>query len=150
MGNVAKYNICKGVSTLLTIGTPIVTLLCYGGFFRQRSETAISAAGIFAILFAALFFKDKIAENFKCPSTLIISSVLFVIIILIENILQPIKTVCIATIIASGLDEVTFKRMYKNLELLFPENAKQFKHVGFIMCKTSTLMEEHTNEQRHS
>ena len=64
MKPVAKYNTCKGVSTVLTVGTPIITLLCCGDMFVHKSSTAISAAGMFGILIAALFLKDKIAENF--------------------------------------------------------------------------------------
>ena len=60
MKNVAKYNIFKGVSTLLTFGTPLLTLSCCGDFFVHRSETAISAAGIFAIVICLLLFKDKV------------------------------------------------------------------------------------------
>ena len=50
MKTVAKYNICKGVSDVLTLGTPITTLLLCSDFFIHRSDTAISAAGIFVII----------------------------------------------------------------------------------------------------
>ena len=78
MKTVAKYNTFKGVSTGLTIGTPIVTLICCGEMFVHRSDTAISAAGIFAILFSFLFFKDKIIEKFKSPSALVLSIAILV------------------------------------------------------------------------
>ena len=79
MKTVAKYNICKGVSTLLTMGTPIVTLACCGSFFRERSSTAISAAGLMVILISLLFAKDKIAENFKAPSAFAIAGIVLVL-----------------------------------------------------------------------
>ena len=143
--SVLKYNAFKGVSTLLTVGTPLITLACCGDMFVHRSETAISAAGVFAILIAALFFKDKIAEKFKSPSALVISIAVFVLCVLIENIILPIKYVCVATIAASGIDELTFKSWYKKVERSFPVCIDDYKHVGFIFTSTQKLIEENND-----
>lgn len=142
MKQVGKYNTFKGISTLLTIGTPIITLACCGDFFVQRSETAISAAGVFAILIALLFAKDKLAEKIKTPSAFIISAAVLVIIVVVENILLPMKYVCIATMIASGVDELTFKRMYKALECKMPQCWQAYEHFGFIFAKTQDIFDE--------
>lgn len=139
MKQVAKYNTYKGVSTALTIGTPIVTLACCGDFFVHRSDTAISAAGMFALFIVVLLFKDKFAENLKMPSAFILSSVMFILLIMVEKIMLPMKYVCIATMISTGIDELTFKRFYKQIELLLPEQAQAFKHVGFIFTTTKNL-----------
>lgn len=153
MKEVGKYNTFKGISTLLTIGTPIITLACCGDFFVQRSETAISAAGVFAILIALLFAKDKLAEKIKSPSAFIISAAVLVIIVMVENILLPMKYVCIATMIASGVDELTFKRMYKALECKMPQCWQAYEHFGFIFAKTQDIFDEvqkevNKNEER--
>ena len=153
MKEVGKYNTFKGISTLLTIGTPIITLACCGDFFVQRSETAISAAGVFAILIALLFAKDKLAEKIKSPSAFIISAAVLVIIVMVENILLPMKYVCIATMIASGVDELTFKRMYKALECKMPQCWQAYEHFGFIFAKTQDIFDEvqkevNNNEER--
>lgn len=153
MKQVGKYNTFKGISTLLTIGTPIITLACCGDFFVQRSETAISAAGVFAILIALLFAKDKLAEKIKSPSAFIISAAVLVIIVMVENILLPMKYVCIATMIASGVDELTFKRMYKALECKMPQCWQAYEHFGFIFAKTQDIFDEvqkevNKNEER--
>lgn len=153
MKQVGKYNTFKGISTLLTIGTPIITLACCGDFFVQRSETAISAAGVFAILIALLFAKDKLAEKIKSPSAFIISAAVLVIIVMVENILLPMKYVCIATMIASGVDELTFKRMYKALECKMPQCWQAYEHFGFIFAKTQDIFDEvqkevNTNEEK--
>ena len=142
MKSVAKYNAFKGVSTALTVGTPLITLACCGDFFVHRTETAISAAGLFAILIAALFFKDKIAEKFKSPSALIISIAVLILCVLIENIILPVKYVCIATIASSGIDELTFKNWYKRIENAFPERVGDYKHAGFVFTTTQKLIEE--------
>lgn len=146
MKTVAKYNTSKAVSTVLSVGTPLITLACCGDFFVHRSETAISAAGIFAILIAMLFFKDKIAEKFKSPSALVVSIVVLVLILLVENILYPVKCVCIATIAACGVDELTFKSWYKKIEKGLPENSDVYKHFGFIFTTTQKLMSEEKTE----
>ncbi len=153
MKQVGKYNTFKGISTLLTIGTPIITLACCGDFFVQRSETAISAAGVFAILIALLFAKDKLAEKIKSPSAFIISAAVLIIIVVVENILLPMKYVCIATMIASGVDELTFKRMYKALECKMPQCWQAYEHFGFIFAKTQDIFDEvqkevNKNEER--
>ena len=153
MKQVGKYNTFKGISTLLTIGTPIITLACCGDFFVQRSETAISAAGVFAILIALLFAKDKLAEKIKSPSAFIISAAVLIIIVMVENILLPMKYVCIATMIASGVDELTFKRMYKALECKMPQCWQAYEHFGFIFAKTQDIFDEvqkevNKNEER--
>lgn len=142
MKQVGKYNTFKGISTLLTIGTPIITLACCGDFFVERPATAISAAGVFAILIALLFAKDKLAEKIKTPSAFIISAAVLVIIVVLENILLPMKYVCIATMIASGVDELTFKRMYKALECKMPQCWQAYEHFGFIFAKTQDIFDE--------
>lgn len=153
MKEVGKYNTFKGISTLLTMGTPIITLACCGDFFVERPATAISAAGVFAILIALLFAKDKLAEKIKTPSAFIISAAVLVIIVVVENILLPMKYVCIATMIASGVDELTFKRMYKALECKMPQCWQAYEHFGFIFAKTQDIFDEvqkevNTNEER--
>ena len=153
MKQVGKYNTFKGISTLLTMGTPIITLACCGDFFVERPATAISAAGVFAILIALLFAKDKLAEKIKTPSAFIISAAVLVIIVVVENILLPMKYVCIATMIASGVDELTFKRMYKALECKMPQCWQAHEHFGFIFAKTQDIFEEvqkevNKNEER--
>ena len=142
MKQVGRYNTFKGISTLLTIGTPIITLACCGDFFVERPATAISAAGVFAILIALLFAKDKLAEKIKTPSAFIISAAVLVIIVVVENILLPMKYVCIATMIASGVDELTFKRMYKALECKMPQCWQAYEHFGFIFAKTQDIFDE--------
>lgn len=142
MKEVGKYNTFKGISTLLTIGTPIITLACCGDFFVERPATAVSAAGVFAILIALLFAKDKLAEKIKTPSAFIISAAVLVIIVVVENILLPMKYVCIATMIASGVDELTFKRMYKALECKMPQCWQAYEHFGFIFAKTQDIFDE--------
>ena len=139
MKPVAKYNIFKGVSTLLTIGTPIVTLSCCGDFFIHRTDTSISAAGMFVLILLIGLFKDKLAENFKMPSAFILSTVCLVLVCLVENIMIPIKYVCIATMIATGVDEVTCKRIYKNVELKLPASAQSSKHFGFLFTSSDKL-----------
>lgn len=153
MKQVGKYNTFKGISTLLTIGTPIITLACCGDFFVERPATAISAAGVFAILIALLFAKDKLAEKIKTPSAFIISAAVLVIIVVVENIILPMKYVCIATMIASGVDELTFKRMYKALECKMPQCWQAYEHFGFIFAKTQDIFDEvqkevNKNEER--
>lgn len=153
MKQVGKYNTFKGISTLLTMGTPIITLACCGDFFVERPATAISAAGVFAILIALLFAKDKLAEKIKTPSAFIISAAVLVIIVVVENILLPMKYVCIATMIASGVDELTFKRMYKALECKMPQCWQAYEHFGFIFAKTQDIFdtvqkEVNNNEER--
>ena len=148
MGTVAKYNLCKGISTLLTLGTPLITLMCCGDMFVHRSETALSAAGIFAILVTLLIFKDKIAEKWKTPSAFVISAIVFVLLLLVENIMVPMRYVCIMTMLATTIDEFTFKRLYKRFEVILPKEAELFKHVGFIFTTTKQLNELYPREAR--
>ena len=140
MKPVLKYNICKAVSTVLTVGTPIITLCSCSQLFIHRSDTAVSAAGVFAILLSLLFLKDKIMKNFKMPSAFIISICLLVMLSLVESLLAPLKYVCIATICTTGIDELTFKRWYKSLELTFPKGYESVQMFGFITVTTDKLM----------
>lgn len=142
MTTVAKYNTCKAVSTVLTFGTPIITLAASGDLFIHQADTAISAAGIFAILLSALFAKDKIAEQFKAPSGLVVAIVVLVLTLFLEHLLVPIKYVCFATICACGVDELTFKAWYKQAAKGLPASAEEYKHIGFIWAKWETLQGE--------
>lgn len=148
MKPILKYNLYKGVSTVLTVGTPIITLLCCGDMFVHKSSTAISAAGMFGILIAVLFLKDKIAESFKVPSAFIVSAVALVFIYLVKNILEPMEYICWATLITSGVDEVTFKQFYKAIELSFPKSVNAYKHIGFIFGTSDKLLGDNVNEDK--
>lgn len=139
MSNVAKYNTYKGISTVLTIGTPITTLAVCGAEIVTPAGK-ISFAGVMVILLTLLFAKDKIAENFKVPSAFVISFIGLLLILLIENILVPIKAVFIATMVTSGIDELTFKNFYKQIEALLPEQTKIFKKFGFIFASSEKIM----------
>ena len=139
MKPVAKYNTCKGISTVLTLGTPITTLAICGAEIITPAGK-ISFAGVMVILITLLFAKDKLAENFKVPSAFVVSIVGLMLILLIENILVPIKAVFIATMITSGIDELTFKSFYKQIEALLPEQAKVFKKFGFIFASSEKIL----------
>nr|DAR14317.1 MAG TPA: hypothetical protein [Caudoviricetes sp.] len=148
MKPIAKYNTFKGISTVLTVGTPIITLACCSDMFVHRSETAISAAGMFGLLLAALLLKDKIAENFKAPSAFIISAIGIIFVAMMKNILEPIEYMCWATLITSGVDEITFKQFYKVLEAQFPESIQVYKKFGFIFGKSDNLIGGTENEAK--
>lgn len=139
MGVVARYNIYKSISTILTIGAPLLSLASCSELFVHRSETAISAAGVFAILFALLFFKDKLLENFKAPSPLIISICGLIILHLIENIIYPMKIVFWVTVVSTGIDELTFRRLYKGIERTFGDGLNDYKRFGFLFIRSSAL-----------
>lgn len=140
MKSVAKYNLFKGLSTVCTMGTPLITLLLCGDFIKKTPNASVSASGVFVLLLMFMFFKDKILENFKMPPTFILCLIIFIGVVLIENILMPIKTICIVTMATSGIDEFTFKKFYKKLERSFPDNVDDYKHVGFIFTTTSNLL----------
>lgn len=140
MNTVGKYNIFKAVSTVLTVGTPIITLCSCSDLFVHRSETAVSAAGVFAILLSAFFLKDKLMSNFKLPSAFILSAIMLVLLTLIESLILPLKYVSIATLCTTGIDELTFKRWYKSLELTFPKGYESVQLFGFVTVNTDTLM----------
>lgn len=145
MKPVAKYNIFKGVSTFLTVGTPIITLSCMGDLFVHRADTAISACGVFAILLSLLFAKDKILEQFKSPSAFKVALVGLVLIYIAENIIFPLKCVFWATLATTAVDEVSFKRLYKKVEKAFP-NLEDYKHIGFIFTTSKNLLKEQSDE----
>lgn len=139
MKQVAKYNTYKAVSTVLTVGTPIATLACCGDFFVHRSDTAISAAAVFAFLLSMLFVKDKMLEFLKSPTALKVAIIGFVFCVVLQNLITPLQWVFGMTIAASAVDELTFKRWYKAIAVSFPEKYKQYEHFGFMFCKTETL-----------
>ena len=147
MGKVAKYNLFKAISLVLTAGSPIIALACCSDLFVHRSDTAVSAAGMFAIFIAAFIFKDKLAENFKVPPTFVIAGVGLVLVVMIERLLLPIKLVCIITIVTSLIDEVSFKQICKHMDMTLPEETKLYKKAGFIFTTSKRLLgTEESNE----
>lgn len=139
MRNVAKYNSYKGVSSVLTFGTPIITLACTGNFFVHQPETAISAGAMFVLLICLFFAKDKFMEHFKMPGPFVLCAVSLVLISVIENIVIPVKAICITTMIASGIDEFTFKKWYKQIERKLPDEAQDCKKFGFLFTTSNKL-----------
>lgn len=141
MSNVSKYNIFKGVSTILTIGTPIITLICNKNFFVQRSDSAISAAAVLAILISAIFCKDKLLEKLRTPAPVIICGAMLIFIYILENLFYPMKIVCWVTLAVTLVDELTFRKWYKTVEKKLPKTANDYKHFGFV-CATLNKLEE--------
>lgn len=137
MGKIAKYNICKAISTLCTVGAPIITLATCSELFVHDAGTSLSAAGVFALLISVFFAKDKILENFKAPSAFLLALVSFIFIVMVENILLPMKTVCIVTMVTAGVDELTFKNIYKRIRRLLPDEVSAYEHFGFLFTTSS-------------
>lgn len=141
---VSKYNLFKALSILETCVPSLLVALSYKDSVVSSSGASISFVGIIGVLMALLFFKDKIAENFKMPSPFIVASILFLIIILIENLLIPVKFTCLVVMISCGIDELTFKRIYKKIEYQMPDKSEAHKFMGFYTCKSDTLLGDNT------
>lgn len=141
MKKVFKYNLFKSLSLLVTCVPSFLVTAYYGDFIIRDSKATISFAGVMSILVAVLFLKNKIAENFKVPSPFIVACVLFFLTILIEHILLQVKMTCLVIMISTGIDELSFKRIYKSIEVLMPEKIKAYKHLGFYICKSDKLKE---------
>lgn len=142
---VSKYNSLKAISLLLTVGTPSAIMILSNVALADTPAGAISIMGVISIMLAMFFAKDKIAENIKMPSPLVAAIILFVIIILLENIIVLAKYTCIAMIAICGIDELTFKNWYKTLEKKFIKehtniDINDYKKLGFIITTTKTLL----------
>ena len=140
MGEIGKYNLFKLLSILITCIPTLAVAFSYSDMIVHDSGASISLTAIIGILIAALFLKNKIAENFKLSSPLIVAGILLGIILLVEQILIPAKFTCLAVVISCAVDELSFKRIYKRIELRLPEKSQAYKHFGFYACKTETLM----------
>lgn len=147
MKRVAKYNTCKAFSTVLTVGTPVATMACCGDMFIHRSDTAISAAAVFAFLLSLLFVKDKILSFIKSPTALKISVIGLVCCVVLGNLIDTLKIVFFMTILASVVDEITFKRIYNNILFGMPEKYEQFLKFGFLCTTTKKIEELETKEE---
>ena len=146
MKEICKYNIFKALSILITSIPTLLVALSFGNDIIQSSSKSISFTGLVGIFLAFLFLKNKIAENFKLPSPFIVSAVLFVLILFVESIIIPVKMTCLTVMIVCGIDELTFKRIYKRIELLLPDKKEAYKHLGFYVCKTETILGDLNDE----
>ena len=142
MATVAKYNTVKGVSTAANVGAPFIALLFCGDFIVEQPARAISTAGIIVLIIGLFLIKDKLLEAFKIKPVMVFSGLVLILAIMMENIIAPVKVVCIVALATSGIDALTFERWYKAIEKALPEAAQDKKHLGFIFAKTQTLMEE--------
>lgn len=150
MKPVAKYNTYKALSTVITVGTPIATMACCGDMFVHRSDTALSAAAVFAFLLSLLFVKDKILNFIKSPTALKVAVTGFVFCVVVGNLIETLRIVFGMTIAACAVDEFTFKRWYNAIVLQFPENYKQYEKFGFLFTHTNTLIPEVTTNEEPS
>lgn len=141
MKPVAKYNLLKGASTVLTVGTPIATLACCGDFIVHRSDTALSAAGVVVLIISVYLLKDKLAEKFK-PKLWAICLIGIALIEMIKSIIMPVEMVLIATAAATGLDAATFSRFYKQLYPKLGDAAIDHTFVGYVFTTSQKLAQE--------
>ena len=146
MKQVGKYNVFKALSIFVTCVPTTITSFYFSKDMIKNSGQSISLVGVIGILIAILFLKNKIAENIKFPSPFVFATILFVIIVMIEQILYPVKCVCLVTMVVTGIDELSFKRIYKRLELFFSNTAPAYKHFGFYCCKTEKILCETKEE----
>lgn len=142
MKSVAKYNICKAVSTVLTVGTPIITLACNGDIIVESSGKSMSAAAVFAFLLSLIFVKDKLLEFIKSPTALKVAIIGFVFCVVVGDLIDTLKIVFALTIAASVVDELTFKKIYTSLTYNFPENYKQYEKFGFLFTTSDNLYKD--------
>lgn len=142
MKTVAKYNTCKAISTVLTVGTPIATLACSGDIIVETSGKSVSAAAVFAFLLSLLFVKDKLLEFVKSPTALKVAIIGFVFCVVVGDLIETLKIVFGLTIAASALDELTFKKIYTSLMYQLPENYKQYEKFGFLFTTSSKLFKD--------
>lgn len=141
MTRVAKYNTCKAVSMVLTMGTPIVTLFSCSTLYIHRSETTLSAAGVLMFIILGFLFKDKLLENFKLPSPLIFCLCGLAFSLMVQSIMTTIIYMFATSVIATGIDTFTFRSVCKKYDILFPKKTEAYKHFGFIFAKNSTIEE---------
>lgn len=146
MREVGKYNLFKSLSILITCVPPIITAYLLGDLIVYDAGASMSLAAILAICTVLFFLKNKILENFKVPSAFTISLILFILFITVEQIIIPAKYLCGVVMVCTGIDELSFKRIYKRIEVLLPEKREAYKHFGFYFCKTSTLLGDKDNE----
>ena len=139
MKQVAKYNLFKTFSMLITCVPTLYVSYYFTRDVVKYPGQSVSLAGVIGILIAVAFMKDKLAENFKIPSPFVASTVIFICIVAIEKILIAVKFTCLTTMIVCAIDELTFKRIYKRIEILMPEDKQAYKHLGFYFCKSETL-----------
>ena len=139
MKGIMKYNLFKIGSTVLTLGVPTGTLALCSQFYKDIGSASTAAGAVFMGFIALFFLKDKIAENFKCPSGLVLAITTLAVALIIHLILVPIVYVCIASIVSCGIDELSFKRLYKKLEKTFPATCKEKKKFGFYFTRSKTV-----------
>lgn len=138
MSTLKKYNICRGVSTLLCVGTPITVAAINGQLLVDRPSKAISLTGIIAILLVGLFCKDKLLEQLKTPTVAKVCLAIWLCIQLFRNIIEPIEQIVFYTFIVAFVDELTLKRMYNNYKtLLLANNIIKTEYFGFIFSLLS-------------
>lgn len=139
MKQVAKYNLFKILSMLITCIPTLAVSYYFTKDMIKDPGQSMSLAGVIAILIVIAFMKDKLAENFKIPSPFVASTVIFIFVVVIEKILVGVKFTCLTTMFVCAIDELTFKRIYKRIEMLMPESKQAYKHLGFYFCKSETL-----------
>ena len=139
---VGKYNLFKGMSIMITVVPVMLATFSQRNLIIKDGGTSVSFAAVIGVLIAFLMLKNKIAENVKMPSAFIISTILFVTIVMIEQILIPVKLISLTAMISCGIDELSFKRIYKRLELRLPELSESYKHFGLYLVKTDKLLGE--------
>lgn len=144
MKPVLKYNMLKGISIFLTLGTPSITMILLNSVLADTPLGGISIIGVLGVLFGVFFAKDKIAENMKMPSPLVAAVILLAILLLLEGILVLAKYTCAITAVICGIDELTFKSWYKRLEkdtsATYNVNLADYKKLGFIIGTSKKIL----------
>lgn len=139
MRGVLKYNLFKIGSTVLTLGVPCTALALSSDFYAHLGDASTAAGAVFLGLIALFFLKDKIAENFKCPSALVVSIVTLTFILIVQAIFIPMVYVCASSVVSCLTDELTFKRLYKKVERKFPKDALDRKKFGFYFTTSRKI-----------
>lgn len=144
MKPILKYNLLKGISMILSVGTPTSTMIILNESLADSPAGAVSIAGIIVAMMSILIMKDKIAENFKMPSAFVAATALFIIILLLENIIVLAKYTCLITALICGIDELTFKGWYKRLEKTvnktYSVDLNDYKKLGFVIGTSKKIL----------
>lgn len=110
MSDVVKSRLLKGIALTIDISAPLIaTLTQFPVWIEQSAEATVSGVVLLLGFFSCLPFLNYIKGFLKSPSVPILWLLIFIVLTLLDNIIDQMIVVCFVGTISNAIGTLIFK-----------------------------------------
>lgn len=110
MSDIAKSRVIKAIALAIDISAPLIaTLTQFPVWIESSAEATVSGIVLLLAFFSCIPFLKYLKSYFKSPSIPVVWLILFVILTLLNNIIDQMVVVCFVGLISNSIGTLIYK-----------------------------------------